>query len=381
MCEACVAQALFTLQINAPSGGRGIRTSLRGGGPMTTLLLPQQEDATLWQRLWANVLTSDTLGHDPVTAWGAVLPWMAPTRTSDGPGALDTTPDTVHPLQAYWSMPRRIRLDSATITQGDCAVCDSQGVKLFQHYRTRYGGTNYTGAWMHPLTPYSLDPKHESPPLSIKGQPGGIGYRHWLGLTFGKPDQQPQAAQVIKHYRATLKAGPARLWCFGYDMNNMKARCWYDSTLPVHVVDEADQRLFIEQVSDWTKVASEAASALHYRVKSAWFKRPGDTGSEPAIHQSFWQGTEPAFYAGVQALAGSDVRDPAECAALSRQWLSHVSRAAMNLFEHWTLSGPVEERDLARVVRARAALAKDLKAGKAAKTLWSSISPHLTEKA
>jgi hypothetical protein len=29
---------LFSLQLNAPSGGKGYRTGLRGGGPLTTLI-------------------------------------------------------------------------------------------------------------------------------------------------------------------------------------------------------------------------------------------------------------------------------------------------------------------------------------------------------
>jgi CRISPR system Cascade subunit CasA len=40
LCLTCSAVALFTLQTNAPGGGRGYRTSLRGGGPLTTLVLP-----------------------------------------------------------------------------------------------------------------------------------------------------------------------------------------------------------------------------------------------------------------------------------------------------------------------------------------------------
>ncbi len=36
--------ALFTLQINAPAGGQGHRTGLRGGGPLTTLVMPQNEN-------------------------------------------------------------------------------------------------------------------------------------------------------------------------------------------------------------------------------------------------------------------------------------------------------------------------------------------------
>ncbi|MCL2660522.1 MAG: type I-E CRISPR-associated protein Cse1/CasA, partial [Acidobacteriaceae bacterium] len=38
VCYSCAATALFTLQINAPSGGAGHRFSVRGGGPLTTLL-------------------------------------------------------------------------------------------------------------------------------------------------------------------------------------------------------------------------------------------------------------------------------------------------------------------------------------------------------
>ena len=38
--RAAAAIGLFTLSAYAPAGGAGIRTSLRGGGPLTTLLLP-----------------------------------------------------------------------------------------------------------------------------------------------------------------------------------------------------------------------------------------------------------------------------------------------------------------------------------------------------
>src|SRR5699024_5547871 len=34
LCPSCAAMALFTLQVNAPSGGAGYRVGLRGGGPL-----------------------------------------------------------------------------------------------------------------------------------------------------------------------------------------------------------------------------------------------------------------------------------------------------------------------------------------------------------
>jgi CRISPR system Cascade subunit CasA len=63
MCPACAVTALFTLQINAPSGGQGHRVGLRGGGPLTTLVMPA-EASSLWQRLWANILPREALDLD-----------------------------------------------------------------------------------------------------------------------------------------------------------------------------------------------------------------------------------------------------------------------------------------------------------------------------
>jgi CRISPR system Cascade subunit CasA len=44
MCPHCAATALLTLQINAPAGGVGNRTGLRGGGPLTTLVVSMSID-------------------------------------------------------------------------------------------------------------------------------------------------------------------------------------------------------------------------------------------------------------------------------------------------------------------------------------------------
>nr|WP_231886596.1 type I-E CRISPR-associated protein Cse1/CasA [Methylomonas methanica] len=61
LCPSCAATALFTLQTNAPSGGVGHRVGLRGGGPLTTLVLPKASQTTLWQKLWLNVFNQEDL--------------------------------------------------------------------------------------------------------------------------------------------------------------------------------------------------------------------------------------------------------------------------------------------------------------------------------
>ena len=111
LCSTCTATALFTLQTNAPAGGQGHRTGLRGGGPLTTLIMGD----TLWQTAWLNVLESAAfLAHsgDPgKTEPSHHFPWLAPTRTSEkGSTTEKTTPLDVHPDQHFWAMPRRIWL-------------------------------------------------------------------------------------------------------------------------------------------------------------------------------------------------------------------------------------------------------------------------------
>jgi CRISPR system Cascade subunit CasA len=54
------AMALYTLQQFAPSGGAGHRTSLRGWGPLVTLVVPGAPDndrpLTLWQKFGSTFL-------------------------------------------------------------------------------------------------------------------------------------------------------------------------------------------------------------------------------------------------------------------------------------------------------------------------------------
>jgi CRISPR system Cascade subunit CasA len=115
LCASCCATALFALQTNAPSGGVGYRTSLRGGGPLTTLVLGDDGDAaTLWEKVWLNVLENPVFlrscGNSAKTAPSDQFPWLAPTRTSERNGGCETKPEDVHPVQMLWGMPRRIRV-------------------------------------------------------------------------------------------------------------------------------------------------------------------------------------------------------------------------------------------------------------------------------
>ncbi|MFX5603159.1 type I-E CRISPR-associated protein Cse1/CasA, partial [Acinetobacter baumannii] len=58
----------------------------------------------LWPLLWANVVAE----REAVTVDARLFPWLAPTRISDK--GQTTTPAEMQPQQAYWGMPRRLRL-------------------------------------------------------------------------------------------------------------------------------------------------------------------------------------------------------------------------------------------------------------------------------
>lgn len=375
ICPACAAQALFTLHTNAPSGGVGHRVGLRGGGPLTTLLQPVGQH-TLWHALWLNVLEQrhDLYCHDnPLTA--AIFPWLSPTRLSDK-GGQSTLPGDVHPLQMYWGMPRRIRLQPA-LTEGRCDLCGDHSDMLVSHYLTRNYGTNYEGPWRHPLTPYRLDKKNEAPPLSLKGQKGGLSYRHWLGLTIEDKDNGDTAASVVQSLvqdkEMYLDSGvQMQLWCFGYDMDNMKARCWYDHTLPVFVLPAAQITALQRWVEALLMPAKEASPLLRKAIREAWYRSPENAdGDVSFIDTEFWQTTENRFYQSVHQLAiavQSQERLPADVAT---SWWKTLQHTLEQLFDQYALHTRVEDLDLRRVITARAYLLGKFHSLKTVKALKS----------
>lgn len=364
-CPDCSAIALFTMQINAPSGGKGYRTGLRGGGPLTTLVMPESPDTPLWQKLWLNVLDRETFEHpesDPDSPH--LFPWMGPTRTSEH--GEQTRLDDVHPFQMFWSMPRRFRLAFENI-DSYCDLCGRHSHSVVSKVRVRNYGINYDGPWRHPLTPYRRDPKKpEEPPISIKGQPGGIGYRHWESLVLeDKEDHGNLPAPVVLEYPRKVDEAAmgnttlpriARIWAFGYDMDNMKPRCWYAAQVPLIALPPSKQ----DRLLDWLKVllnlAQASAMQVRNEVKGAWFKNPKEVkGDLTFVENRFWERTEHTFYQLLKELAQLLIeqevsRLPPEPAA---QWFRHVQSQAIEVFDEFALSGPADTANMKRITHAR----------------------------
>lgn len=366
------AMALFTLQTYAPAGGAGHRTSLRGGGPLTSLVLPpsEQDTSTLWHLVWLNAVW-DAAWPDPTSDLGQVFPWLTPTRTSEG-GQI-TTPADVHPAQCFWGTPRRIRLDFEPVSEAPmtCSLTRMQDRVVVATYRTRPHGTNYE-AWSqgHPLSPYYRSKKDQPEWLPVHPQPGHAGYRDWVGLVVSDGDDAPMRApaRAVRQARDRLRRlrlkGAARVWVGGFDMDNMAARGFVESALPLRITEPRVQQTIDVLSRRLVLGAREAEGLVSYAVASAL--TPGDAGSSDKgqrriARERFWERTEGPFFTTLDdttaALQAPDAPPGAEI--LDRtidEWLGVLRRHGLELFDQLVPFDDVGLADVERLVDARRSL-------------------------
>lgn len=349
-CPHCAASALLALQINAPKGGAGNRTGLRGGGPLTTLIVSQQQQS-LWQDLWLNVRERSVFlaqgGDSTKTAEHFTFPWLADIGRIQKEGG-ETAPIQVHPAHVYWAMPRRIRLDFENVSVGNCAICGRSSERLVRQYVAKNYGLNYKGAWDHPLSPYY---ETKEGWLPLHPQPGGFGYRHWLAWVLGlsSDNRKQRPARVVEHFflehRRRQAGGQLRLWAFGYDIDDMKARCWYESSLPLYGLADCDpdaQRRVESEVGMWLAGAEKSAFYLTEAVRRAWFSDDGfDKWKEDKkrnfrtnLEASFWSQTESYFYSQLKQLIEAIRNDQSlDIASVRNKWHHWLIRTALRLFD------------------------------------------------
>lgn len=317
---ATAAIALYTLQAHAPSGGAGNRTSMRGGGPMVTLVDP---GGGLWSLVWANV-------PDGVPADPQVLPWMRPARTSEK--AQQVFPDTAHPAEAFFGQPRRLRL---VAREGRVA-----GVVQ------RPYGANYAG-WEHPLTPHYRQ-KAGAELLPVHPRAGVFGYRNWLGVVLPRnsADDTARRARVVELWRERGAGRRAELLVAGWAMDNMKPRDLAFSCAPLLDLP-AD-------LADRVEGFVVAAGALALALRGALAPVLAEGEAREAAREDFFLRTQGSFEARLaQATAAS-----AELDAVAKAWLADLRTAALGIFDAAAMPGlaDLDIRKQREIVTARSGL-------------------------
>jgi len=310
------AIALFTLQAQAPAGGAGNRTSMRGGGPMVTLVDPGEG---LWSIIWANV-------PNGVPAAISELPWMHPTRVSDK--NMETAPPQGQrfSVEAFFGAPRRLRL----VAEGDVVT----GVVQKPH------GTKYA-VWKHPLSPYF---RMKAGEIALPAHPkaGIFGYRHWLGILAqsGNSELSERAHCVDQWEQRSDK--PANIIVAGWSMDNMKPRDFTFSVQPL--IDLAEDQLLT--LAGLVSAADNAAVAL----RSALTPVLSEGEAREAEREAFYLATEPAFIARLNDLKSGKSTDDI-CAV----WRADLHAEAIRKFDAISLPA-LDQRDtsdIQKIVQAR----------------------------
>lgn len=358
ICPKCAATALLTLQLNAPAGGRGHRTSLRGGGPLTTLVLGN----SLWQTIWLNVLEENKFLDMYKTKSEIeerftdkdIFPWLAKAITSEETQKI--TSQDAHPSQIFWATPRRIHLDFDTLNEGICSIDQSFSSQLISRYFTKSYGTNYEN-WQHPLTPHYVK---EGVHMPVHAQPGGISYRHWLGLVQNDEEKGNFRARTVKEFLEkqeqkykVLQDYRFRLWVFGYDMDNMKPRGWVESTMPVIIFE--DQEHYEETINQLIKVSEKISENTRSCIKKALFKKTDEIrGNLSFIDAEFWQNTETDFYNALEAFRANVNNIP----EIKSNWLKILKKVSENIFDKISQNSEIESVDPKRIALAYRDLSK-----------------------
>jgi CRISPR system Cascade subunit CasA len=386
------AAALIAHQTYATQGGRGHRTSMRGGGPLTTLAGVRGaggEAASLWHQVWVNVPERGTLERDdPVEAHdltAAIFPWMGPTKVSekDQRVAPGTRPGEPEPLMAYFACPRPVRLIAEPPSNRACSLGGPAEHGLVARIATRQYGANYV-AWEHPHTAYyASKPKKGEAAEWLPVRPAGdlASYRHWLGLVSGSGDRKPASAVTTLRARepAIRAAGfVPHVRAFGYESESAKIVQWHEETPPFVQPAPGQEDLFKMCIGGLLDAAAEALRDLKGALALASFgqREQGDADGAPAYKarevnldvfgaqaQLFWRRTEPAFRKALNALA-TDAEDAGE--AVRRSFLSALSMEARRIFDEATAGLAVDYDAMRRHAFAARRLPGSAKLAKAA---------------
>lgn len=379
LCVSCTSAALVNIQLMAPEGGRGYFTSIRGGGPLTTLVMATPPKS-LWADVWLNVmrrsqfndLQGKVSGNLPLSAF----PWM-PEGRHQGNG--DVYPANYNPALVYWAMPRRFLIDFDSKSVGTCDVCSRVG-DVISLVKERPNGTKYSG-WNHPLTPYREIAQSDLFPVRPKG--GDQSYRHWVGWVQSGGKSKRPASVITDFLENKHTKGQFRVWAFGYHMEKANAKAWCESTFPLYGLS-GDQARSQETVHDFAVHLVAAAectcSILMDCVKDAWFTKSSKIKNElslvAGISSSFYSVTESDFYDVLRQLIDS-LRVPAksvELVVLREHWLKTISDAAVRLFDDTLVgSSPIEAQNPRRIAEAHRRLVSGLRGNKLRQALGLAV--------
>lgn len=309
------AMALYVLQTQAPSGGAGYRVSLRGGGPLITMVDPGT--GSLWDLIWANVPYGEPIGSLEE------LPWMRPLRE----GQVFPVRGQGEPVDAetFFGMPRRVRLKG----------CEDGIQAALQIAR----GNNYVRwAWRHPLTPHRIGKEETNSVLTDSIQQG---YRNWAG-TILEVSGRHLPADTVTRWKTDM-GRDFRIILSGWQMEKAKAKTYLHSETPVTPDDFEQEAETINLIEAAEIAACSTCAAImksvdlapgakdHEKADDAVRKLNLDLlprkGASALAAEAFFRRTETAFRAHLR-----DLKEKGK-PTTGKSWHDILRKTAFMLFE------------------------------------------------
>ena len=212
--------------------------------------------------------------------------------------------------------------------------------------------------------------------MPLHGQPGGIGFRHWTGVVVsdeeGKSRGSRQPARILSYHKSSFdrRAISADLWAFGYDMDNMKARAWVDSRMPLLLAAPERQEAFEALSKGYVSAAGEAFGYLRSMAKAAFYGEPSQTGGKlnwgypphvpkdgtfyDTLANDYWRRGESGFFEHLRKAL--ECVDAAQEQVVAESWLSVLGQLVLQCFDAAVKSVENSDGRVKAVVFARAQL-------------------------
>jgi CRISPR system Cascade subunit CasA len=324
---ATAAMALFATQIYAYADSSKHKASLRGNGPLVTLVEPLENGAPagLWALVWANV--PDGMPADPDAK---VLPWLRDTKVSKH-GESVPWPGR-HVPETFFSMPWRVRLiaEDGRITG---FVRESFGNQYTPGDNDGSNGAKNKkkgAGWLHPLTPYRRN-KATEPLQPVKAPAGTFFFTNWLGtvvkdheITPGGEDGRAETLR-IRHQRSEA---PYDVLVAGWAMDKAKPLDFVFARVPELRLDEDREDHLARMIRAAVPISEALRAEMVACLPIPHNKRPAEFTRFNDICDSFFHQAHGCLERRITELTAVNA-DPK---AVAKGWLDDLKTIALDLF-------------------------------------------------
>ena len=222
---------LIATQFWGLPGGQGHKGGCRGQNPLTIMVEPNTMDATLWDRVWLNILPQDKWENATKLESRTIafeFPWKKNRIKSP------STPANTNALEMLWQMPRRWRI-----------IQDKDG--LVREMVLEGKGIVYEGWINHPLTSYNNKSKNkkskkvqnDSDTATTVKTKTTIGFTDWSSLMIAINNSEIKIPIVVSEYveddEKQFVGQQYRLRCFGWSSGDFGPAAWSESVVPLCV--------------------------------------------------------------------------------------------------------------------------------------------------